>query len=182
MVLLGYDRTQVIKITRKSPDLLGRKTQEFSKKIDSMVLLGYTREDVIKMTMMHPSIYCYSIRRIGQRLKDLILLGYTEEQVIKITKEYPAIFGSSLENISDKIKYYDSIGLHDVAIITPKNLMQSLELSYARYEFYKTIDVSVDLTNFRKLFIGKKRFEKENNITTSELLEQYDYNARVKIK
>jgi len=147
-----------------------------------MALLGYKKEDVLKMTIMHPAIYTYNINRIIQRIEDLIDLGYTKEQVLEITKYFPAIFGASIENLKEKIKYYDSIGLHEIAVITPKNLMQSIEVSYARYEFYKSIDLDINIDDFTKLFIGRKKFEKQYKVDTTDLLKEYNYNNRGVVK
>ena len=53
--------------------------------------------------------------------------------------------------------------------------MQSTALSYARYMFYKENGIEINETNYRKLFMGQKRFEKQYGIDKSTLLEQYNY-------
>ena len=93
-----------------------------------------------------------------------------------MTKSLPAIYGYSIENMKQKIEFYDSIDMHNLAVINPKQLMQSVNLSYARYSFYKNIGTDIDMNNYVKLFIGQKQFEKTYGITKQKLLEKYDYN------
>ena len=77
--------------------------------------------------------------------------------------------------MKQKIEFYDSIGLHSIAVIEPRFLMQSTKLSYARYMFFKERGIDIDETNFRKLFQGQKQFEKQYGLTKEELLERYPY-------
>ena len=141
-----------------------------------LLKMGYTKEEVIKMTKSLPQIYSYSIENMKQKIEDIISLGYTKEEVIKMTKILPSIYGLSIENMKQKIDFYDSIDMHELAVINPKQLMQSVNLSYARYSFYKDRGIDIDMNNYRKLFVGQKDFEKAYRITKKELLEKYDYN------
>ena len=137
--------------------------------------MGYTKEEIIKMTKSLPSIYSYSIENMKQKIEDIISLGYTKEEVIKMTKILTSIYGLSIENMKQKIEFYDSIDMHELAVINPKQLMQSVNLSYARYSFYKDRGIDIDMNNYRKLFVEQKKFEKAYRITKKELLEKYDY-------
>ena len=110
-----------------------------------------------------------------QKIEDLKKLGYSQEDVIKMTKVSPSIYGLSIENIKQKVEFYDSIKLHSLAIIAPKALMQSTALSYARYMFYKEKGINIDETNYNKLFISQKKFEKQYGVEKRELLERYNY-------
>ena len=141
-----------------------------------LLKMGYTKEEVIKMTKSSPQIYSYSIENMKQKIEDIISLGYTKEEVIKMTKSLPQIYGLSIESMKQKIDFYDSIDMHELAVIDSKQLMQSVNLSYARYSFYKERGIDIDMNNYRKLFVGQKRFEKAYGITKKELLEKYDYN------
>ena len=128
------------------------------------------------MTKSLPSIYGYSIESIKQKIEDIISLGYTKEEVIKMTKSLPSIYGYSIENMKQKIDFYDSIDMHELAVIDSKRLMQSVNLSYARYSFYIDRETDINMKNYRKLFVRQKQFEKAYGITKKELLEKYDYN------
>ena len=140
-----------------------------------LLKMGYTKEEVIKMTKSSPQIYGYSIENMKQKIEDMIALGYTKEEVIKMTKSSPTIYNLSIENMKQKIDFYDSIDMHELAVINSKQLMQSVNLSYARYSFYKDRGIDLDMNNYRKLFVEQKKFEKAYRITKKELLEKYDY-------
>ena len=62
---------------------------------------------------------------------------YSFENVIAMTKVLPCLYTFSIENISEKVSFYRSIGLGQIPIVKPVYLMQSVDLSYARYCFYK---------------------------------------------
>ena len=109
-------------------------------------------------------------------------LGYSRAEVIKMTKSLPAIYGYRIDNIKQKIDFYDSIGLHELAINDTKRLMQSVSLSYARYMFYKEKNIEITDKSYNKLFINQKQFQKAYGITKEELLEKYDYQAYIQQK
>ena len=92
-----------------------------------------------------------------------------------MTKSLPTIYGYSIENMKRKIEFYDSINMHLLAVREPKQLMQSVALSYARYQFYLSIGIIVDRNTYKKLFIENKSFENAYGITKEELLVRYPY-------
>ena len=134
------------------------------------------------MTKSLPSIYSYSIENMKQKIEDIESLGYSREEVIKMTKSLPSIYGYSIENMKQKIEFYDDIDMHDLAVIDPKKLMQSVKLSYARYNFYKDRGIEINMNNYRKLFIGNKQFEKQYGITKEEILKKYNYEENLEEK
>ena len=173
---LGYTKEEVIKMTKALPQIYGLSIENMKQKIADIMDLGYTREEVIKITKTFPSIYSYSIENMKQKIADIMDLGYTKEEVIKMTKTLPQIYSLSIENMKQKIDFYNLIDMHELAVIDAKNLMQSINLSYARYSFYIDLGINIDMNNYRKLFMGQKQFEKTYGITKEELLERYDYN------
>ena len=88
-------------------------------------------------------------------------------------KLYFQVIGGSIKNLEAKLNYYNSIGLHDITIINPVRLMQSVDLSCAKYEFLKKIVVTID--NFNKLFKSSRDFKEKYGINNKELLEEYNY-------
>ena len=178
-IKLGYTEEDY-EIIRNNHAIINIKDETLIKKLkDNYAFFlknNYTKEEVIKMTKSLPSIYGHSIESIKQKIEDMIALGYTKEEVIKMTKSLPSIYGNSIESIKQKIEFYNSINMHEIAIIDSKQLIQSVNLSYARYSFYKDRETDINMKNYRKLFIGQKQFEKAYGITKKELLEKYDYN------
>lgn len=146
---------------------------------EEFIKLGYTEEDY-EIIRNNYAVNQIKDETLIKKLKDnfafLLKIGYTKEEVIKMTKILPSIYGLSIENMKQKIEFYDSIDMHELAVINPKQLMQSVNLSYARYSFYKDRGIDIDMNNYRKLFVGQKDFEKAYRITKKELLEKYDYN------
>ena len=179
---LGYSKEEVIKMTKSMPSLYGYSTDTLKQKIEDMEELGYSKEEVIKMTKSMPSIYGLNMDNMKQKIEDVKKLGYSKEEVIRMTKNLPSIYGFCIDNIKQKIDFYDSIGLHELAINDTKQLMQSVSLSYARYMFYKEKGIEITDKSYNKLFINQKQFEKAYRITKVELLEKYDYEAYIQQK
>ena len=173
MQKLGYRKEDVIKMTKNLPAIYGLSIKNMQEKLEDMQKLGYSKKDVIKMTKVSPSIYNYSIEKMQEKIEDMQKLGYSREDVIKMTKSLPTIYSYSIENMQQKIKFYDSINLHFLAVEDSKNLMQSTELSYARYMFYKQKGIAIDEQNYRRLFINQKQFENLYGFTKARILEDY---------
>ena len=77
----------------------------------------------------------------------MINLGYTKEEVIKMTIVYPALLSISTQNIIKKIEFYKSIGIEKTFVTNPKNLIQGVDLSYARYYFYMSKNIEITESN-----------------------------------
>ena len=74
-----------------------------------------------------------------------------------------------------KKEFYDEIGLSEIFLVSTVDLMQGIELSYARYMYCKNMGINIDMSNYRVLFISKKQFEKKFGKNCDELLELYNY-------
>ena len=146
---------------------------------------GYTKEESKEILNTYPLNTCKP-ETLKKKIEEINMymekLGYSKEEVIKMTKSLPAIYGYSIDNIKQKIDFYDSIGLHELAINDTKKLMQSVSLSYARYMFYKEKNIEITDKSYNKLFINQKQFQKAYGITKEELLEKYDYQAYIQQK
>ncbi len=179
---IGYSKEDIIKMTKNSPAICGLALENIKQKMEDMKALGYSIEDIIKITRESPSVYCVNIETMKQKIEEIIKLGYSKEEVIVMTRHLPTIFGYSTENLKQKIQFYNSIGLHSVLIIDPNKLMQSVELSYARYMFFKDRGIDIDTQNYSRIFKGQKVFESQYGVTKEELLEKYDYKEYLKKK
>ena len=175
LISLGYSKSDVIKMTKTLPALYSLSIENIKQKIDDLISLGYSCEDVIKMTKTLPTLFGLSIENIKQKIEDLISLGYSKNDVIKMTKTLPTLFGLSIENIKQKIEFYKEINLEFIMVCDTKNLMQSIDLTYARYVFFKDKGIEINKNNYKKLFFDAKRFKKQYGIDKSTLLEKYNY-------
>ena len=175
MISLGYTKDEVLKMIKSLPAIYSYSIENMNQKISDIIDLGYTREEVIKMTKVLPALYGYSIENIKQKINDVMILGYTKDEVLQMTKILPSILGLNIENIREKIEFYDSINMHELAVKDPKQLMQSVALSYARYMFYLSRGIEINMMNYSKLFMSNKRFEKTYGKTKQEILEEYNY-------
>ena len=156
-------------MTTTMPSLLGITTEGILDRFEFFIQLGYTKEEFIKMSASLPALYNYSTDKITSRVRELLEFGYTKEEVIIISKVFPAIFSFSSESLSLKLDYYKFLNIERSFIKAPKNLIQSIELSYARYEFFKQ----------NNMFMGSEQFKQLYGITNEEIIRMYDYNKTI---
>ena len=132
------------------------------------------------MTTVSPNILAISIEKMNDKINNLKDLGYSLHEVIKITTYFPSIFCFSKESIREKIEYLKSIGLSSVVVNRPKCLIQGVELTYARYRFFKTIGRKINERSCADLFISKKDFLYRYDISNGELFHLYPYKSNIK--
>lgn len=174
---LGYTMKEVIRMTIKASIIYFYSVDNIKNKIADLENLGYTKDQIIDMTVKSPQIFSYNIDNIKNKINDIKNIGYTNDEVISMTTNSPSIFGLSIENLKPKLEYYDFIGLHDLALKDPKHLIQSVNLSYARFEFFRENNIDITMENYRKLFVSEKQFETQYKINNKDLMKQYDYNT-----
>lgn len=172
---LGYKDPIIHKMTKKFPKIYSYSIQNMIQKFNGLVGIGYSQINIIHMTSIYPMIYGLNIKTIKQKIEDLINLGYSKEQILKMTIRFPQLFGLTLENIKSKINYFRSIELGDLILKDANVLVQSVSLTYARYEFFKENHIKIDSTNANLLFLGAKVFEERFFITKQDLINKYNY-------
>ena len=182
LIFLGYSHEDIVKMTKSLPALYSYSIENIKQKIDDLISLGYSHEDVIKMTKFFPSLYGLNIENIKQKIDDFISLGYGHEDVIKMTKTLPTLYGLNIENINQKLTFLREMHLDFIVVEDTKKLMQSIDLTYARYMFFKEKGIEITKDNYRRLFYDAKRFEKQYGIDKSTLLEKYNYQEYVNSK
>ena len=175
MLDLGFEKTSVLRITKKFPQIYSYDTDSINKKIDYLIKIGFEKKEIINMINLFPQLLSLNINKIKNMVEELIGMGYTREDVLKIAKLYPPIFGSSVDNIKEKKEFYDSIGLSRIILIDPKLMMQSVDLSYARYMYFKSIGIDIDMNNYVILFRESKRFKSKYGKSNEELLDEFKF-------
>lgn len=85
------------------------------------------------------------------------------------------LLSSDIINTQLKLAFYEQIGLRQIIVEKPKNLIQSLAVSYARYMFYQENNIAIDGELYRRLFVGKKYFESTYEVDTQNLIKKYPY-------
>ena len=75
------------------------------------------------------------------------------------------------------------MGLRDVPLSRPRNLMQSVDLTYARFRFLtEERNKEISMKTVSSLFAGSNLFQKTYKISKDELLARYSYDLDVRSK
>lgn len=179
IVALGFDKFVVLRMLKIFPQICSLSLENLKSTMAYMTTLGYNQSDVLYVIGCNPKIFSYSISKIKSIFDLLLSFGYSTEEVIKITKELPSIFGFATQNLEDKKAFYDEIGIGDIFLHDPKQIIQSVDLSYARYMFYKSIGIDIDMNNYNLLFLNQKYFEKKYSKTSDDLISEYNYDEHL---
>lgn len=177
---LGYQLEQIIKMFKKMPQILTFSKEKIQDKIDSLVSVGLSKSQVITITALSPSILTYDIHTFQNKINLFKEYGYNAEQIILLLQHHPAILGSSEENIRNKLDFYLSIGLFAIVYLEPKQLIQGLDLTYARYKFFTEKGMNISLYNYRLLFNSTENFKKKYGFTSKDLIAIYPLAAENK--
>lgn len=180
LIDLGFNENRIIEIIKTHPVVIGYTIDSLKEKIEEYIEIGFTREETIELLSKTKGLFGMSSSYVKNRIDDIMKYGYSKEEALKIMKGYPAIGTISKDNTDTKLEFYNSIGLHNLAIISPKQLMQSVKLTHARREFYMSSGIVINIDNFRKLFLGEKQFIKMYNKTNKELIEEFPLNNEKK--
>ena len=170
---MGYQYKEVIKMAKNSPNIFCYSVDYLKQKISELELLGFSHDDVIAISIKFPSILSYSIDNIKQKIDDMVSLGYSRETVINMIKDLPSLCGLSIDKIREKKDFYDSVGLSEIMIKKTSMIMQSVDLCYARYMFYKSIGIDITMDNYLLLFCNQEKFKKKYGINNKDLIEMF---------
>lgn len=171
----GYTKEQVIKMTTHTPSIYSYSAENIENKYEDLISLGYTKEQIIHLTRIAPVLFTYDIESLKEKIKIVISLGYTKEQELKMTVIFPGIYSFSKEKIMNKIKYFQERKLEKVILHDTKQLMQSLELTHARYEFLKENGIEINDQQYKELFYSENQFKSKFKITKEEILNKYQH-------
>ena len=170
-----YTEEEVVKMAKKFPSLYNYGKENLEQKRKDMMELGYQEEEITEMTKVFPALYSYGKSNMVGKIEDLMDLGYTREEVLQMTKTLPTLYGYHIDNIRSKINYLREIGLSMVPLRNTKDLVQSIDVTYARYEFLKARGSRVTEEHYKILFCSNKTFEKQYGVSKEQLLEKYPY-------
>lgn len=160
LLTLGINKKDIINLFNSFPIVLSYSIENIKQKIEDLRNIGYTRNDTLYMIKFFPRLISFNINFIKEKIDLLEELGYSHNQILIMTKNMPSIFSFNTDTLKDKIEFYKSIKLEAIFINKPKNLIQSEELSYARYKFYESIGITIDNKFNSILFINQKDSKK----------------------
>jgi len=172
---LGYKSAVVLKMVKARPHILAYDIQTIKKKMNDMIDLGHSKKDVLTMTSSYSKLYSLDVENMKQRIVDIMELGFPREQVLTMLKKLPTLYGLSMDMIREKKTFYDMLGISEIMVKKTSCMIQGVELCYARYMFYKSIGIEIDITNYSLLFMPQVTFYKKYGIEKKELREKFNY-------
>lgn len=179
MIDLGFTKNNALKLMVHSPNLLNRSKEKNKKRIEDIASLGLSYEEVIKIISSKPQVFSCNIEKIEEKINLFLNKDYSKDEIISCIKKYPGILTFPKETIEKKINLYINLNMKDYVIINPMSLMQSNELTYARYMFLKN-NPKKEYNNTKTLFLAQDYFIKKYGLSTEELLLKYPYEIYLK--
>lgn len=171
----NYTKEEIAKMLLKLPSLFNHDEEKYDSIYSFFTDRGYSKEQIKYITITFASVFSYGDKTLQSKYDSIKNCDYKDEEIIEITSALPSIYGSSTTSIEEKLKFYNSLGLKKSILDKPTNLIQSIELSYARYNFFLDNNILITDDNRYLLFIGNETFARRFNITKEELLNNYPY-------
>lgn len=173
IMAMRFTKEDVIKMTSSFSSLYSINIEKIYAVAKELVFLGFDWKDMLHIIKIFPELISLDLQRINDRYEQLIDLGYSEEESLEMIKSFPQLISFKKETLENKFYFYETIGLKEVIDTYPKNLMQSVDLSYARYKFLEENGIKITMQNNKKLFLSNKQFESQYKITKEQLLNNY---------
>lgn len=184
----GYNKEQTSLIVCKAETILSMKVSnnDVKKDNDSNIeikynylfkTLKYTKEEIINITCKFPEYYTLKLDTIKKRIDNLLNLGFSYGNIKLMIFNYPKIISFRIDTLNEKYEYYSSLDMLNIFIKSPNYLMQSLELTDARYNYLINKVLIVNKNNYGKLFVSSNRFKENYGIDNNELLKKYRENG-----
>ena len=121
----------------------------------------------------------YGINKLENVIKTLKSFDYTDLELLKIIETFPNIFGLSNDSIVRRIVLLNKLGLNNIILSDTKQLIQSPELTFARYQCLVSNGIDVSMSTYRRIFIGNSQFERTYNLSKEQLLKMYKYEGEM---
>ncbi len=163
---LKVDKDKFKKSLFANPNCLNCSPQvlyEFSKNFKK---LGFD-EDGMRSAMENSLVVIAIDYKTLKKKKDILVNYYDEKKALDILLRFPAYFTMSENSINEKLYVAFFTNSLDYIYNNPKNLMQSAELTLARFYYF------CGSCSSRALFLGEKEFIRHYKITNKEVLEKY---------
>jgi len=175
LIEFGYTFKQVFSMTVRYARIFSLSIEKIKKRLDNFQKLNFTLEEIIKMTYISPQLLGYSNEKVKNTIDFLTKFGYLKLEIIQMCTNFPSIFDSSLKTLTKKLNFYRLIGIEKDLINDTHNLIQSFELSYARFQFFLLNKIIIDSSNYKELFLSEEKFIKKYNYSNEDLLQKYPY-------
>lgn len=105
LVEIGYERENLIKNIKWSPELIGLSVQEKIKvMISELQRLGFTLTDVLKITSKNMTIFGRDIETIKKIIEKMESYGYEHSDVIAMIRKHPPIINYAFSRLDQRME------------------------------------------------------------------------------
>lgn len=171
----GYSKELLIKMFVTYPNLISLTSDNIKGKFNVFLENGFSKDDFIELSSTSSNVLSISKENLEKKFFIFKELGYSLEEIRKLVIGYPSILAMSIENsFVPKLSFiskYD--GIKREILNNPRKLMQSLSVTYARFNYLNSISFDFNTSGYSVLFTSHSRFEKSFNINKENLLEMY---------
>lgn len=178
------------KMLEYNPDIISYKSSRLNRYYEWFYKKNYNDEEINQILIGNSKIFNHNIKRLQDIYQVLVSFDIDDDTIKFVFMNYPRIFESCPDSLKEKLSLLKRLGILEVSLINPKNLIQGCEKTYLRYlyifnvleeeitdENYSMLyqsDFKPDIDTLRKMYSYKddmendifKRLEsaKENNI------------------
>lgn len=159
----------------KVSQVLNASAEHLEEKYTQMNYLGFTEEELNYIISKNISCLTTEIEVLIEKKNKLLEIGFADEEACYIIYVYPDYFSMSINNIEEKLAAMKESNTLRNLLDNPKNLIQSAELTRARY-YHFVSESSEILENpyWRILYSGEKLFYRRFKRDNKEIVAKYE--------
>lgn len=169
----GLSKEQALTATACHPKYFCHPIEVVQDRLDGLLKLKFSKEDVIYIVYMNVRVLDMATARVEEHIKDIEVLGFTNEEALAIASGCPSLLSSNSKTLSKKIELLLSLGLRKCILDNPSILMQGVPLTTARVRFFKEQGITIDETNYRRVFRNSVEFKARYGISNEDVLKLY---------
>lgn len=160
----GFTKEEIEYITLRAKEIVIYEKNKVFDFYKTFYEYDFTDDDIKKVFMGNPKLLYHLVERIKDTLDKLIEYDITKENLINLAVNYPNIFETSIETLDEKLRVIRNFDLMGTIFHNSKNLIQSAEKTYLRYE-YMINELDIEPENLNEecaLFRHTPSFKRED--------------------
>lgn len=158
----------------KASQILNTSVEKLEEYYVKMDVLGFTEEEKKFIISKNTSSLTTEIEVLLDKKAKLQEYGFTDEEACYIIYSYPDYFSMGLANIEDKLAAMKESDTLENLLEHPKNLIQSAELTRARYQYILSVDRNLLKGSYwRLIYSGEKLFYNRFKCYNEEVVLKY---------
>lgn len=141
------------KMLEYNPDIISYESSRLNRCYEWFYKKNYNNEEINQILLGNSKIFNHDIKRLQDIYIILASFDINDETIKFIFMNYPRIFESCPDSLKEKFSLLKRLGILEVSLIKPKNLIQGCEKTYLRYLYiFNVLEEEITDKNYGMLY------------------------------